>query len=90
MADQEIICTDCSTAFIFTEGEAAFYASKNLSAPRRCKACRDAKRANGGNGTRPTMHDAVCVTCGETCQVPFMPKEGRPVFCRDCFKAQQQ
>lgn len=31
------------------------------------------------------MHDAVCSECGEDCKVPFRPKEGRPVYCRDCF-----
>lgn len=89
MADQELQCADCAQSFIFTEGEAAFYTSKNLSAPRRCKSCRATKKANGGKAPF-TLHDAVCASCGAACQVPFVPKEGRAVYCRDCFKTQQQ
>ncbi|MBN2121979.1 hypothetical protein JW721_02895 [Candidatus Micrarchaeota archaeon] len=39
-------------------------------------------------GGRPEreMHDAVCAKCGKPCKVPFKPTEGRPVYCRDCFK----
>ncbi|MBN1169686.1 hypothetical protein JXA56_01555 [Candidatus Micrarchaeota archaeon] len=32
------------------------------------------------------MYDATCAKCGKACQVPFQPKEGRPVYCRDCYK----
>jgi CxxC-x17-CxxC domain-containing protein len=31
------------------------------------------------------MHTTKCADCGNTCEVPFKPKEGRPVYCRDCF-----
>ncbi|MEW5996270.1 MAG: CxxC-x17-CxxC domain-containing protein [Candidatus Micrarchaeota archaeon] len=39
-------------------------------------------------GDRPDreMHDAVCSDCGQSCQVPFKPTEGRPVYCRECFR----
>ena len=29
---------------------------------------------------------AVCSERGEECEIPFEPKEGRPVKCDDCFK----
>jgi len=32
------------------------------------------------------MFKAVCSECGEECEIPFEPKEGRPVKCNDCFK----
>ena len=32
------------------------------------------------------MHDAKCGDCGNDCQVPFQPKEDRPVYCRECFQ----
>ncbi|MEM2094568.1 MAG: CxxC-x17-CxxC domain-containing protein [Candidatus Bathyarchaeia archaeon] len=32
-----------------------------------------------------TMHKAVCSDCGKECEVPFEPKAGRPVYCRECF-----
>ena len=36
-------------------------------------------------GDRP-MYDATCAKCGQACQVPFKPTEGRPVYCRNCYK----
>jgi len=41
--------------------------------------------SNRNFGNR-TMHKAVCADCGSECEVPFEPKEGRPVYCRDCYK----
>ena len=29
---------------------------------------------------------ATCADCGKECEVPFEPKEGRPVKCNDCFR----
>jgi CxxC-x17-CxxC domain-containing protein len=31
------------------------------------------------------MHKAVCAECGRECEVPFEPREGRDVFCKECF-----
>ena len=36
------------------------------------------------NGPRE-MHKAVCAECKQECEVPFKPKEDRPVFCKDCY-----
>jgi len=33
-----------------------------------------------------TMHKATCDDCGKECEVPFKPTEGRPVYCRECYK----
>ncbi len=36
--------------------------------------------------SRPvTMHQAVCASCGKTCEIPFKPTGDKPVYCRDCF-----
>lgn len=43
--DQTLACKDCRIDFVFTAGEAAFYADKGFQPPRRCKACRVAKKA---------------------------------------------
>ena len=40
---------------------------------------------SGGYGAPREMSDAVCSDCGQPCQVPFKPTEGRPVYCRNCF-----
>lgn len=92
MADQQLQCRDCGQQFTFTDGEQEFYASKNLSAPQRCKDCRNKRKADrmGGAGGGQ-MHDAVCAQCGNQCQVPFKPRPveegGRPVLCKACFDA---
>ncbi len=31
------------------------------------------------------MYKCTCADCGKDSEVPFEPKEGRPVYCRDCF-----
>jgi CxxC-x17-CxxC domain-containing protein len=82
--DKTIICADCGQEFIFTVSEQEFFEEKGFASdPRRCKACRDAKRQNGG-GQRE-MFDAVCAECGKDCKVPFQPRNDRPVYCSDCF-----
>ena len=41
----------------------------------------------GGRDDRPReMFDAKCADCGNECQIPFKPKEDRPVYCRECFQ----
>jgi CxxC-x17-CxxC domain-containing protein len=32
------------------------------------------------------MFQATCSDCGRECEVPFRPVNGRPVFCSNCFK----
>jgi CxxC-x17-CxxC domain-containing protein len=34
------------------------------------------------------LFDATCGECNQDCQVPFRPSGSSPVFCRDCFKKQ--
>ena len=43
-------------------------------------------RGGGGFGGPREMHDATCSDCGNACQVPFKPAEGKPVYCRDCYQ----
>ena len=52
---------------------------------------RDGGNRGGGFGARRDfgapreMHKATCSGCGQECEVPFKPTEGRPVFCKDCY-----
>jgi len=44
----------------------------------------------GGSRDRNTsMHKAKCSDCGNSCEVPFKPTSGKPVFCSDCFSSQR-
>ena len=53
MSDQQITCAECGSVFVFSAAEQGFYAEKGLAAPpKRCKACRQARRASQGGGER--------------------------------------
>jgi len=43
------------------------------------------RRPNGSGG-----YPAVCAQCGKDTVVPFEPRSGRPVYCRDCFMASKR
>jgi len=100
MSDQNLTCVDCGKQFEFTESEQEFYRSKGFSTPGRCPDCRAARKAarnsgssfsggsSYGSGERQ-MYPAVCAQCGKDTQVPFSPRGDRPVYCSDCYRAQQ-
>ncbi len=44
-----------------------------------------AGRGEGRGGTRQ-MFKVTCADCGKETEVPFEPRTGRPVYCRDCFE----
>jgi CxxC-x17-CxxC domain-containing protein len=31
------------------------------------------------------MHKAICSECKQECEVPFKPKDDRPVYCKECY-----
>lgn len=98
--DRTLQCSDCGATFTFTAEEQEFYATKGYTnEPKRCPSCREARRSqrnsSGGSGGyggygayRPSrqMYSAVCAECGKECEVPFEPREGRPVYCSDCYR----
>ena len=88
--DKTLVCRECGDAFTFSAGEQEFYQSRGLlNEPSRCASCRSIRRRSGGDsrsGQPRTMHPAVCATCGVSTEVPFEPREGRPVYCNDCFR----
>ena len=41
----------------------------------------------GGYSSGPRqMYPAVCSTCGKDTEVPFQPRNDKPVYCRECFQ----
>ena len=84
--DKTLQCSDCGNEFIFTAAEQEFFQSKGYTnEPKRCPACRQARKAER-MGARPRqMFPAVCAECGKDTEVPFEPREGRPVYCSECF-----
>ncbi|SPE17888.1 conserved hypothetical protein [Candidatus Sulfotelmatomonas gaucii] len=96
--DQQLICSDCGQPFAFTAEDQEFFRERGYSAPKRCKACRQAKKneqsggAGGGGGynrgaSRGTS--VICAGCGQQTTVPFEPRGDRPVYCQNCFQARK-
>lgn len=88
--DKVLRCRECGQDFVWTAGEQEFYASKGLAnEPGRCPSCRAAARAARQGGiphARPReLFPAVCGRCGIQTQVPFLPRNDRPVYCSACF-----
>ena len=88
--DKSLTCADCGSEFTFTAEEQEFFQSKGYTnEPKRCLACRQSRKAErygSGGGYRPRqMFPAICAECGKDTEVPFEPREGRPVYCSDCF-----
>ncbi len=86
--DKTLVCRECGDSFIFSVGEQEFYQSRGLlNEPGRCPECRAARRRSGYGSDRPrTMYPAVCASCGIDTEVPFQPRQERPVYCNDCFR----
>jgi len=64
MAAKTLVCKDCNTEFIFTEGEQEFYKEKGFdNEPQRCPECRKARKmsrrnnnSSFGNSNRSTQN----------------------------------
>lgn len=92
--DKTLECVECGMSFVFSASEQDFFASKGYTnEPRRCPECRRAnkqRREGGSLGSTSSyrqrqMYDAVCASCGKDTQVPFEPRNGRPVYCSACY-----
>jgi len=93
--DKTIECSDCGTNFTFSAAEQEFFANKGFTNdPKRCPQCRQARKAErfGRNyGYRSQQKfPTICSQCGKETEVPFEPKEGRPVYCSDCYNTIKQ
>jgi CxxC-x17-CxxC domain-containing protein len=98
--DKTLVCVDCGLEFPFSAADQEFHAARGYQDPKRCPNCRQARRSErggggggygGGGGPRAprTMYDAICSQCDAATQVPFEPREDRPVYCDDCFAKQR-
>ena len=52
----------------------------------------DKRPSNNRRDFRPrfseerSMHKVTCDSCGESCEVPFKPTKGKPIYCDACSK----
>ena len=100
--DKTITCSDCAKTFTFSAGEQEQFQSRGYTnEPKRCPECRQARKSerNGNSGSssgtsgsgygyspQRQMFPAVCSDCGKETTVPFEPRQGRPVYCSDCYR----
>ncbi len=85
-SDRTLTCRECNEPFIWTAGEQQFYQEKGLiNIPARCPDCRATRKARLGLQDR-AQTTVVCAECGETTTVPFVPRNGNPVYCSRCFE----
>ena len=95
--DRTLVCADCGSEFTFTTGEQEFYATKGFTnEPKRCPSCRSVRKQDrGGYGGRGyssaprQMYPVTCASCGKETEVPFEPRQGRPVYCNDCYSRER-
>ncbi len=91
--DKELQCVDCASTFTFSASEQEFFASKGFeNEPKRCSDCRIARKLErgggyGSSGSRRRMYPVVCARCGVDTEVPFEPRQDRPVYCSSCFNS---
>ena len=89
--DKTLECSDCGNTFTFSVEDQEFFQSKGYTnEPKRCPECRQARKSqrygNGGYGGQRQMFPAVCAECGQNTEVPFQPRDDRPVYCSDCYR----
>ena len=93
LEDKTLVCRDCGQEFTFTIGEQEFYLSRGLlNEPGRCPECRASRRRErrGGYSNSGQAYSVVCAACSKETTVPFEPREGRPVYCKECYASMKQ
>ncbi|MEK7122917.1 MAG: hypothetical protein AAB855_03615 [Patescibacteria group bacterium] len=77
------VCTVCSSSFIITEDDRAFYQTMDVSPPALCPVCRFRRKAVWRN--ERTLYVRTCDLCAKT-MVSMFPRESHfTVYCRDCY-----
>ncbi|HLJ65807.1 MAG TPA: CxxC-x17-CxxC domain-containing protein [Chloroflexota bacterium] len=100
-SDRSLTCVQCGSSFNFSADDQEFHASRGYQDPKRCPTCRAERRASQGGGggggggyssggysdrPRREMFTTTCSRCGREAQVPFVPRNDRPVYCSDCYQ----
>lgn len=94
-AMHQAICAECGKScevpFKPTDDRPVF-CSECFEAKERKGGKKFGGRNSGGHGfadrdsRQSSMFRATCAECGQSCEVPFEPRDGRPVYCSNCFE----
>ena len=87
--DYDITCADCQQPFNFSTSEQEFYETKGFSVPKRCKSCRDIKKAarDGGDsyGSRNNYGERESIAGSPAgYSSARAPREFFAATCADC------
>ena len=81
-------------------GKPAFHKSDSRGPRKFGTGPRTSSGPRSSSGPRPSggrdfskppleLFEATCASCGTRCEVPFKPSGLKPVYCRDCFRKQE-
>jgi CxxC-x17-CxxC domain-containing protein len=85
-ADKSIACIDCGARSSSRRTSRVLREGLFQRAEAR-KNCRDKRKTGGfGEGGARQLYNVTCDACGKATQVPFNPTNGKPVYCRDCYR----
>ena len=91
----QAVCAECGNSCevpFKPTGDRPIYCSKCFEIKERKGGKRFGGRDSEGSGfadrdSRHTeMFRATCAECGKSCEIPFEPRDDRPVYCDDCFE----
>ena len=85
--NKQLICILCGAEFCMDEQERQMYSAMGYeNPPKRCKACRGARRAlESAVKPEKIMYSAICDACGKETLLPFKPNGDKPVYCKACY-----
>ncbi len=89
--DTSIRCYNCGAVFTISAEKQEFYNSWGLTNQLKCcPACLRTSQSEpfgSGNNRRDNreMFRITCAKCGKNTEVPFKPRTGGRVYCRDCY-----
>jgi CxxC-x17-CxxC domain-containing protein len=91
--NQPLRCPECRAARKAQRGEGGNTATGRSSSGYTSIGHSSGGYTSAGSGyggsNRKEMFSAVCAQCGKSTQVPFEPRNGRPVYCSNCYTAQR-
>jgi CxxC-x17-CxxC domain-containing protein len=77
-------CSDCRAARKTARNGGSTAAGAGMGTRSSSYGNREGGSTRGGSNRQ--MYKVTCAECGAETEVPFEPRTGRPVYCRDCFE----
>ena len=84
-SNKPVYCDDCFRESRREDLGDDRYSRNDLREPRRDDR-RESRRDDRFSRKRKESAFVTCADCGTECEIPFVPKTDRPVYCSDCFK----